>query len=61
MAFKSIGSIRNRRILLYLSQFYGPVGTFARIAEDLQSGIAGGERIFEYWILNPISKIKIML
>lgn len=33
--------------LLYLSMFYGPVGTFARIAEELQAGIACGERVFE--------------
>jgi len=39
--------------LLYLSQFYGPVSIFARIAEDLQSGIAGGERIFEVLDTEP--------
>ena len=44
--------------LLYLSQFYGPVGTFARIAEDLQSGIAGGERIFEALDTEPDIKDK---
>ena len=33
--------------LLYLSMFYGPVSSFARIIEDMQAGIAGGERVFE--------------
>ena len=33
--------------LMYLSLFYGPVASFARIIEDMQAGIAGGERVFE--------------
>jgi ATP-binding cassette subfamily B protein len=33
--------------LMYLSLFYAPVASFARIIEDMQSGIAGGERVFE--------------
>ena len=32
--------------LLYLAMFYGPVASFARIIEDMQAGIAGGERVF---------------
>ncbi|MDR0198107.1 MAG: ABC transporter ATP-binding protein/permease, partial [Oscillospiraceae bacterium] len=42
--------------LLYLSVFYGPVGTMARLIEDMQSGIAGGERVFE--ILETAPDIK---
>jgi len=42
--------------LLYLGQFYGPVSTFTRIIEDMQAGIAGGERVFE--ILNTEPDIK---
>ncbi|MCL2775378.1 MAG: ABC transporter ATP-binding protein/permease, partial [Oscillospiraceae bacterium] len=33
--------------LMYLSMFYTPVANFARIIEDMQAGIAGGERVFE--------------
>jgi ABC-type multidrug transport system fused ATPase/permease subunit len=39
--------------LLYLSVFYGPVGTMARLIEDMQSGIAGGERVFEIFETAP--------
>jgi len=42
--------------LMYLSLFYGPVASFARIIEDMQSGIAGGERVFE--ILDAITEVK---
>lgn len=41
--------------LLYLSMFYGPVSSLARIVEDMQAGIAGGERVFE--ILNSETEI----
>lgn len=42
--------------LMYLSLFYGPVTSFARIIEDMQSGIAGGERVFE--ILDAETDVK---
>ena len=42
--------------LMYLSLFYAPVASFARIIEDMQSGIAGGERVFE--ILDAETDIK---
>jgi len=42
--------------LMYLSLFYGPVASFARIIEDMQSGIAGGERVFE--VLDAITDVK---
>ena len=42
--------------LMYLSLFYGPVTSFARIIEDMQSGIAGGERVFE--VLDAQTDIK---
>ncbi|MCL2096103.1 MAG: ABC transporter ATP-binding protein/permease, partial [Oscillospiraceae bacterium] len=42
--------------LLYLSLFYGPVASFARIVEDMQAGIAGGERVFE--VLEAITEVK---
>ncbi|MCL2813986.1 MAG: ABC transporter ATP-binding protein/permease [Oscillospiraceae bacterium] len=42
--------------LMYLSLFYGPVASFARIIEDMQAGIAGGERVFE--ILDAETGVK---
>ncbi len=33
--------------LLYISVFYGPVASLTRLIEDMQAGIAGGERVFE--------------
>lgn len=42
--------------LMYLSLFYGPVASFTRIIEDLQSGIAGGERVFE--VLEEVTEVK---
>ncbi len=39
--------------LIYLSMFYEPVSSFARIIEDMQSGIVGGERIFEILDTEP--------
>jgi ATP-binding cassette subfamily B protein len=42
--------------LMYLSMFYGPVASFARIIEDMQAGIAGGERVFE--ILDAETSVK---
>jgi ABC-type multidrug transport system fused ATPase/permease subunit len=39
--------------LLYLGVFYGPVGQVARLVEDMQSGIAGGERVFEILDTEP--------
>jgi len=36
--------------------FYGPVAQLTRIVEDMQAGIAGGERVFE--VLNTVSDIK---
>ncbi|MCL2018798.1 MAG: ABC transporter ATP-binding protein/permease [Oscillospiraceae bacterium] len=39
--------------LLYISVFYGPVGQMARLVEDMQSGIAGGERVFEILDTEP--------
>ena len=44
--------------LMYLSLFYGPVASFARIIEDMQSGIAGGERVFEVLDAEPEIKEK---
>ena len=41
---------------LYLSMFYGPVANFARIIEDMQAGIAGGERVFE--VLDAVTDVK---
>jgi len=42
--------------LMYLSLFYGPVTSFARIIEDMQAGIAGGERVFE--VLDAETDVK---
>jgi ATP-binding cassette subfamily B protein len=42
--------------LFYLSLFYAPVAGFARIIEDMQAGIAGGERVFE--ILDTVTEVK---
>ena len=42
--------------LMYLAMFYAPVASFARIIEDMQAGIAGGERVFE--ILDAVSDIQ---
>ena len=42
--------------LMYLSLFYGPVASFARIIEDMQAGIAGGERVFE--VLDAETEVK---
>jgi len=42
--------------VLYLGMFYGPVAQLSRIVEDMQAGIAGGERVFE--VLNTKSDIK---
>jgi len=42
--------------LMYLSLFYTPVASFTRIIEDLQSGIAGGERVFE--VLEELTEVK---
>jgi ABC-type multidrug transport system fused ATPase/permease subunit len=39
--------------LLYLGVFYGPVAQMARLVEDMQSGIAGGERVFEVLDTEP--------
>jgi ABC-type multidrug transport system fused ATPase/permease subunit len=39
--------------LLYLGVFYGPVGQVARLVEDMQAGIAGGERVFEILDTEP--------
>ena len=39
--------------LLYLSVFYGPVSSAARVVEDMQAGIAGGERVFEILETDP--------
>jgi ABC-type multidrug transport system fused ATPase/permease subunit len=39
--------------LLYLGVFYGPVGQVARLVEDMQSGIASGERVFEILETEP--------
>jgi len=33
--------------LLYLSAFYAPVANLTQLIENMQSGIAGGERVFE--------------
>ena len=41
---------------MYLGMFYGPVAQLARIVEDMQAGIAGGERVFE--ILGTESEIR---
>lgn len=39
--------------LLYLSMFYGPVTTIGRIVEDLQTALAGAERVFEVLDTDP--------
>ena len=41
---------------MYLGMFYGPVGSFARIIDDMQAGIAGSERILE--VLETRSEIQ---
>lgn len=38
---------------MYLGMFYGPVSSFARILDDMQAGIAGGERVFEILDTEP--------
>ncbi|MCL1866565.1 MAG: ABC transporter ATP-binding protein/permease [Oscillospiraceae bacterium] len=42
--------------LLYISVFYAPVGQASRLIEDMQSGIASGERVFE--ILDTESDVE---
>ena len=42
--------------LLYLAMFYGPVASFARIIEDMQAGIAGGERVFQ--VLDAVTEVQ---
>ena len=39
--------------LMYLSMFYTPISSFARIFEDMQQGIVGAERMFEILDTNP--------
>lgn len=39
--------------LMYLSMFYGPVSSLARISEDMQAGLVGGERVFEILDTEP--------
>ncbi len=39
--------------LLYLSVFYAPVANITRVVEDMQAGIAGGERVFEILETEP--------
>lgn len=39
--------------LMYLSLFYQPIATLARVTEDLQQGIAGAERVFEVLDTEP--------
>lgn len=43
---------------MYLSMFYAPISSFARILEDLQRGIVGGERILEILDTEPEIKDK---
>lgn len=42
--------------IMYLSMFYQPISSFARIFEDMQQGIVGAERMFE--IIDTIPDIK---
>lgn len=42
--------------LLYLGLFYGPVTTFSRILEDIQTALVSGRRVFE--ILDTESDVK---
>lgn len=39
--------------LMYLSLFYQPIATLARVTEDLQQAIAGAERVFEVLDTDP--------
>lgn len=39
--------------LLYLGMFYGPVTTIGRIVEDVQTALAGAERVFEILDTEP--------
>jgi len=39
--------------LMYLSLFYQPIATLARVSEDLQQSIAGAERVFEVLDTEP--------
>lgn len=39
--------------LMYLSMFYTPISSFARIFEDMQQGIVGAERMFEILDTEP--------
>lgn len=39
--------------LLYLNLFYQPIGTLARVTEDLQQSFAGAERVFEVLDTDP--------
>ena len=39
--------------ILYLSLFYQPISTLARVAEDLQQAIAGADRVFEVLDTEP--------
>ena len=38
---------------MYLTLFYQPIATLARVTEDLQQGIAGAERVFEVLDTEP--------
>lgn len=44
--------------ILYLGMFYQPIGTLARVMEDLQQAIAGAERVFEVLKEEPEVKEK---
>jgi ABC-type multidrug transport system fused ATPase/permease subunit len=39
--------------LLYLSQFYQPISSLARVTEDLQMSMAGADRVFEVLDTEP--------
>ncbi len=39
--------------ILYLNLFYHPIGTLARVTEDLQQAIAGAERVYEILDTEP--------
>lgn len=39
--------------LLYLNLFYQPIGTLARVTEDLQQAMAGADRVFEVLDTEP--------
>ena len=58
LKYKTLETNEIVAFFMYLSMFYGPVSSFARILDDMQSGIACADRVFE--ILDTPSEVEEM-